>query len=236
MPTNPLSASRLAQRDRFLDQAARDLLEHDRRLSGLRVEVRFDGGVAHVRGEVADEARLALVRDMLGRLDGVFAVWDWVRVAGRAPVVLDLGCGDVKQAREHIGVDLRLTKAVDVVADVAHGLPFQTDAADRVFAVHVLEHLPDYLPLLDEIHRVLRPGGVLHVLAPWWRHVNAVADPTHIRFLDVQTIKSICRTRPWHPLHAGCDGSTVFADLTPLPLGDPREKDWDESHSSRFFD
>jgi len=72
------------------------------------------------------------------------------------------------------------------------------------------------------------------VLSPWWRHVNAVADPTHVRFLDVQTIKGICARdgsdRYWQPLHAGCDGATVFADLTPA-VGPP-----DPAQLARFFD
>jgi len=238
MPSRPPSADRLALRDRFLTEAARDLLAHDRRLAGLEVEVTFDGGVAHVRGEVADERPLMLLRELLGRLDGVHAVWDWVRVAGRPPVVLDLGCGEVKQDPAHIGVDLRPTKAVDVVADVSAGLPFRTGSADRVFAVHVLEHLPDYLPLLAEIRRVLRPGGLLHVLAPWWRHVNAVADPTHVRLIDVQTIKNICRMASFRALHAGCDGATVFADLQPVGdrHGPAWDAEWEAVHLSRFFD
>jgi hypothetical protein len=101
----------------------------------------------------------------------------------------------------------------------------------------VLEHLSDFLPLVDECHRVLRPDGVLHVLSPWWRYVNAVADPTHVRLLDVQTIKGICH-RPgsplrWYPLHAGCDGASIFGDLTPLAEHDPGP---DEGHLARFFD
>ena len=53
----------------------------------------FDGGVAQLSGEVDEQAGLDLVREFIGRLDGVFAVWDRLRVAGRAPMTLDLGCG-----------------------------------------------------------------------------------------------------------------------------------------------
>jgi predicted SAM-dependent methyltransferase len=106
-----------------------------------------------------------------------------------------------------------------------------------VFAVHVLEHLVDFLPLVDECHRVLRPDGVLHVISPWWRYVNAVADPTHVRYLDVQTFKGICDrgdgSPRWYPLHAACDGASVFADLAPLGPGDPGP---DPAHLARFFD
>jgi hypothetical protein len=109
---------------------------------------------------------------------------------------------------------------------------------DVLFAVHILEHLIDFLPLLDECHRVLRPGGVLHVMSPWWGHVNAVADPTHVRLLDVQTIKGVCAMRPpgtprWHPLHAGTDGASIFADLTPLGVDDDGPS---PAHMARFFD
>jgi SAM-dependent methyltransferase len=227
---------RLKLRDGALDAMAEDLLAHDVRLAGLAVPVRFDGGVAHLTGDVDEHGQLRLIRELLGQLDGVYAVWDQVRVAGRAPTALDLGCGDQPQYPQNIGVDVRATSSVRVRADLSSGIPFGTATVDRIFAVHLLEHLIDFLPLVDECHRVLRPGGILHVMSPWWRHVNAVADPTHVRLLDVQTIKGVCR-RPggprWYPLHVGCDGATVFADLTPLAANDP---DLDPVHLSRFFD
>ncbi|MGC9670781.1 methyltransferase domain-containing protein [Planosporangium sp. 12N6] len=223
--------------DRHLTEATEDLFAHDDRLRGLAVDARFDRGVAHLTGDVADGKELLLVRRLVGRLAGVLAVWSRVRVAGRVPVVLDLGCGDTKQYPDNVGVDLRPAAGVDVRVDLRHGLPFDDRCADVIFAVHVLEHLADFLPLVDECHRVLRPDGVLHLLSPWWRHVNAVADPTHVRLLDVQTVKGICRrpgsSRRWYPLHAGCDGATVFGDLTPLAEHDPGP---DEAHLARFFD
>lgn len=232
-----LSERRLATADRFLVGAAADLLAHDERLRGLAVDVRFDRGVAHLIGDVAESKELRLVRELVGRLDGVLAVWSRVRVAGRTPIVVDLGCGDTKQYPANIGLDLRPTAAVDVVADVVRPLPFADGSVDTVFAVHVLEHLVDFLPLVDECHRILRRDGVLHVLSPWWRHVNAVADPTHLRLLDVQTIKGICdrrgSARRWYPRHVGCDGATVFADLAPLAVD---ESGPEPEHLARFFD
>jgi hypothetical protein len=227
---------RRALHDTFLEGVVADTVRNDPRLSGVGVQVRFDGGVAHLSGE-SDPARLCLLRDVIGRLAGVCGVWDWVRTGGRAPVVLDLGVGDTKQHDSHYGVDRRAASAVDVIADVTRPLPFRSGSVDRVFAVHVLEHLPDFLPLLAECRRVLRPDGLLHVLSPWWRHVNAVADPTHVRLLDVQTIKGICAPPGcgwiWYPMHVSCDGITVFADLRPLPADSPRPT---PTHLSRFFD
>nr|WP_269454300.1 methyltransferase domain-containing protein [Nocardia farcinica] len=219
--------------DRHLEAVVRDMVGYDGRLRGLDLRVEFRGGVAHLTGEVADAAELRTARGLIGGLAGVLAVWDRVRVAGREPRILDVGCGETKQYPGNVGVDVRPVPGVDVVADLRGGLPFDDASFDRVFAVHVLEHLADFLPLVDECRRVLRPGGILHVLSPWWRYVNAVADPTHLRLLDVQTFKGICARDPaWYPLHAGCDGASIFADLE--NRGSPVTPD--PVHLARFFD
>ena len=233
----PPSAERLRAVDGFLAEAWTDQARHDDRLRDLAVEVRFDRGVAHLTGEVGGPDDLRLVRDRVGRLAGVLAVWCRVRVGGRDPVVVDLGCGATKQWPGNLGLDIFPASGVDAVADLSTTLPLADDSVDVLFAVHILEHLIDFLPLVDEAHRVLRPGGVLHVMSPWWGHVNAVADPTHVRLLDVQTIKGICVQRPpgtprWYPLHAGCDGASIFADLTPLP---PNSDGPSPAHLARFF-
>jgi SAM-dependent methyltransferase len=238
MPQSAPSAERLATVDGFLAEAWADLAAHDDRLRGLAVEVRFDRGVAHLSGQADDPAELRLVRDLVGRLAGVLGVWSRVAVGGRAPVVVDLGCGATKQWPGNLGLDIYPAAGVDAVADLSGSLPLADDSVDVFFAVHILEHLLDFLPLLDECHRALRPGGVLHVMSPWWRHVNAVADPTHVRLLDVQTFKGICGQRPpgtprWYPLHVACDGASIFADLMPLPA-DARAPA--ASHLARFFD
>ncbi|GGM12670.1 MULTISPECIES: methyltransferase domain-containing protein [Micromonospora] len=234
---SPPSAERLRAVDGFLAEAWVEQVAYDARLRDLGVQVRFDRGVAHLTGEAVDAGQLRLVRELVGRLAGVYGVWGRVGVAGRAPVVVDLGCGGTKQYPGNLGLDIFPAPGVDAVADLSGSLPLADDSVDVLFAVHILEHLIDFLPLVDECHRVLRPGGVLHVMSPWWGHVNAVADPTHVRLLDVQTIKGICLQRPpgsprWYPLHAGCDGASIFADLTPLaPDADPPSP----THLARFF-
>ncbi|WP_410821706.1 methyltransferase domain-containing protein [Micromonospora sp. 050-3] len=234
----PPSADRLRAIDDFLAQAWADQVRHDDRLRDLAVEVRFDRGVAHLSGDVAEPAQLRLVRDLVGQMAGVYGVWCRVGIGGRAPVVVDLGCGPTKQWSSNLGLDIYPAPGVNAVADLSGSLPLADNSVDVLFAVHILEHLIDFLPLVDECHRVLRPGGVLHVMSPWWGHVNAVADPTHVRLMDVQTFKGICQLRPpgtprWYPLHAGCDGASIFADLTPLP---PDADPAPQSHLARFFD
>ena len=53
-----------------------------------------------------------------------------------------------------------------VVGDCQRDLPFDDNSIDRVIAIQVLEHLPDLPSALDEVHRVLVPGGRLAAVIP----------------------------------------------------------------------
>lgn len=215
-----------AARDRWLERVTRERFAYDRRLEGLAVTVRFDGGVAHVDGHVATEAERAAVRAAVTGQRGVFAMWDGVLVGNQRRLrVVDLGCGATKQRVHAVGVDLVALPGVDVVADFRSALPFADSSLDRVYAVHVLEHLVDVVDVMNELHRVLAPAGTLHVMSPDWRSTSAIADPTHVRFFSVQTFKHFCTPRPgtrtWWPHLVAYDGANVIADLTPVADGDP---------------
>jgi ubiquinone/menaquinone biosynthesis C-methylase UbiE len=101
-------------------------------------------------------------------------------------LVLDVGCGDggvpiafaeagaiahgvepdersLERARiraEEHGV------AVDLRAGIAESLPFSDEGFDLVILDNVLEHVGDRDRALEEIRRVLRPGGLLYVVTP----------------------------------------------------------------------
>lgn len=212
----------LTRRDRWLEARVAGLLEHDERLKGIDdVEVRFDGGVAHAEGGVDSPEQRALLRDAVCSLRGVHAFWDRITIGAAAPLrTLDVGCGGTKQKPQSLGVDRFAAPGVGVLADLTAPLPFADRSVDRVHAVHVLEHVLDLVAVMDELHRVIADDGVLHVLSPHWQSIAAVADPTHVKYLDVQTFKWFCTPRPgartWFPLHASYDGASVFADLVPV--------------------
>ena len=44
-----------------------------------------------------------------------------------------------------------------------------------------LEHLDELIPALEEINRILMPGGVARVKVPYWNGWSRQADPTHKR-------------------------------------------------------
>jgi ubiquinone/menaquinone biosynthesis C-methylase UbiE len=52
-----------------------------------------------------------------------------------------------------------------VVADVVR-IPFRDRAFDSALCTEVLEHLPEPGRCLDEIHRVVKPGGAVFITVP----------------------------------------------------------------------
>ncbi len=53
-----------------------------------------------------------------------------------------------------------------LVADCQEPLPYAAASFDRAIAVHVLEHLRNLPAVLDEMQRLLKPGGTLSVVIP----------------------------------------------------------------------
>ncbi len=96
-------------------------------------------------------------------------------------IVVNLGCGNAKEPGQ-IGLDRYRSTQADLLAELAEGLPLADSSVDAVVAEHLLEHVPDLVRLMEEIHRVLVPGGVLSVEVPYFAHPDAFRDPTHVRF------------------------------------------------------
>lgn len=55
---------------------------------------------------------------------------------------------------------------VDVDGDI-QALPFSRDSVDGALCIEVLEHIPNPQLAIDEIHRVLRKGGLLLLTTPF---------------------------------------------------------------------
>jgi SAM-dependent methyltransferase len=106
-------------------------------------------------------------------------------------VVLDVGAGDLHGAYafakgahsakrfRRISLDID-PRAADVCAD-AHALPCRTGSVDAVICVSVLEYVHSPERVLEEFYRVLKPGGVIYLSAPFvFPHHTPPAD--HFRF------------------------------------------------------
>ncbi len=93
--------------------------------------------------------------------------------------ILDVGCG-LRKRPGAIGVDRHPASAADVLCDFDRGgLPFADSVFDEVWAVHVLEHVADPVALVEEIWRVSRAAGRVHIVTPHCSDASSFADPTH---------------------------------------------------------
>jgi len=107
---------------------------------------------------------------------------------------VDLGCGQLKQTPEFFTENLKVTPTkvigVDIVkcagVDIKHDLtkfpyPFKDESVDAIFASHFVEHLDgiERMKFMDECHRILKSGGKMRLIHPYYKSVRAVQDPTH---------------------------------------------------------
>ncbi len=94
-------------------------------------------------------------------------------------MILDIGCGKNKRPGA-LGVDSNRDASADVIADVNRGsLPFRDGVFERIWVVHVIEHVADVIATIEELHRVARPGGIIIVETPHYTDFSSFCDPTH---------------------------------------------------------
>jgi len=164
----------------------------------------------------------------------------------RGDKLLDLGCGEGRHAItaclnaevDVIGLDLSLedlgtassryqdfrdaadsSRSLSFLCGSGLELPFADATFDKVICSEVLEHIPDYQRVLDEIQRVLKPGGQLAVSVPrygpeWicWQLSDAYhqVEGGHVRIFRARELQSAieqqgmrCFGRHWaHGLHS----------------------------------
>ena len=77
-------------------------------------------------------------------------------------------------------------------------LPFPDSSFDSVSAYDFLEHVPrtatinntgvfPFIHVMNEIYRVLKPGGKFHGITPGYPRSEAFVDPTHVNFITKKT-------------------------------------------------
>jgi SAM-dependent methyltransferase len=92
---------------------------------------------------------------------------------GARVVALDTDEGELRQvsamfAAMREAAEVPATGSARTVAGDATAMPFEDGCFDRVIAAEVLEHIPADQAAMDEIARVLRPGGLAAITVPSW--------------------------------------------------------------------
>ncbi len=131
---------------------------------------------------------------------------------------LDLGCGPA--VRDPYGQDE--VHAVDLFAPATlspqrfrqanlslEPIPHSDSSFDSVSAFDFLEHIPrilgtpvghgtrfPFIELMNEIHRILKPGGRFYALTPAYPSEAAFRDPTHVNIVTHGTCEYFCGDNP----------------------------------------
>ncbi len=106
------------------------------------------------------------------------------------PLRLNLGCGR-NILPGWVNCDLSLLPGIDYRVDLNDcartPLPFMADSVDAFLLSHTIEHIPNVLPLMQELHRIAKPGAICTVRVPYGSSDDAWEDPTHVRAYFLQS-------------------------------------------------
>lgn len=135
---------------------------------------------------------------------------------------LDLGCGTNPQNPYHrknlFGLDIRddaqfflATRGVAIKKAnlIFETIPYEDNFFSSLSAIDFLEHIPrqiglgssneviyPLINLMNEIWRVLAPGGLFLAVTPAFPSPQAFADPTHVNFITEGTHEYFCGEKP----------------------------------------
>ena len=112
--------------------------------------------------------------------------------------VLDVGCGVAKWPGA-VGLDISPETDADVVADLdTFPYPLEDDAFDQILCQDVIEHVERPIQVLEELHRIGRPGARIHLRTPHFSSLLAYSDPTHRHAFSSLGVRSLAEPRFAH--------------------------------------
>ncbi len=175
----------------------------------------------------------------------------YLRLLDQRYPLLELGCGNVTLAHHSsargmvLGLDhdlsaLKQRGASGAVIDLeSNVLPLRTSSVASVLAKDILEHVQKPWLLLQEVHRVLKPGGKILVSVPMALGSRVWDDYTHIRGFTRRAVVNLLEDSGFRVLRTGImggiplTGKLGLADYIPLMMNLPPVRwAWGRSHEA----
>ena len=192
-----------------------------------------------------------LARDYDPRMDKEsFQVIDWddakAWLAQRFPArgrLLEVGCGLGFLSRHFLRDGWRVDAldpdplcarhatevlGVPVIGATLGAAPIDDAAYDAALLSHVIEHLPDPLASLRELHRIVRPGGVVILETPRFdtlafrvlgRRERSIACEGHLYFFTLETLAALARRAGFEVVRHDVVGRSLTLDRLLWNLG-----------------
>lgn len=108
---------------------------------------------------------------------------------------VDLGCG-FNKIDGCLGLDQYPSKCVDIVRNIEkNGLPFSDNTVEYIHAHQFMEHLDNFIFVMNEIYRVCCHNAIVNISVPTLINPYALADPTHKRFFNVRSFTNYFEKR-----------------------------------------
>lgn len=126
---------------------------------------------------------------------------------------LDFGCGPNKK-EGFKGVDAIKFDNVDYVLDLTiTPWPWDDNSVSEAVASHFIEHLTakERVAFVNELYRVMAPGGICQVVTPHWASIRAYGDPTH-QWPPVSEFWFYYLNREWRAVQAPHTDAKNWAD------------------------
>lgn len=127
-------------------------------------------------------------------------------------IMLDIGCGKNKE-QNFVGMDKRPLEGVDIVHDLeVFPYPLKDESCLTIAAKHIIEHIKPWtmVDFMNELWRILKPGGRLAIVLPYGVNQFFIQDPTHCNPCNQATwqyydpaypLYQVYEPKPWKLVH-----------------------------------
>lgn len=120
------------------------------------------------------------------------------------PTKLNFGCGQ-KILPGYFNVDIVALPGVDRALDLnSFPYPFPDNHFEEVYADNVFEHLADPIAVIEELHRIIKFGGIIVIKVPHFTSHDAWAHPQHTRAFAIDSFDFFVQGTKRHTADGRC--------------------------------